>query len=368
MRTLGIIAEYNPLHSGHRYHFEESMRQAQASHALVVMSGNFVQRGEPAITDKFSRAEQAIHMGADLVIELPFIYAVSSADYFAAGAIRLLHESGVVDVVSFGSESADLKQLESAAQKLSDPYLKDALRTLMKNGVSYASAVEQYLEHALRAPNDILGVQYLKALRQLQSPIQTILIRRRGHYHDEELAVDFPSARAIRQAHRTGQLGEIDSPIFIEQLNQAIFSLLLTHDLSDINGMSEGIEHKLYKQAKMTHTLDALIESVRTPRFTQARVRRLLIHALAHYTKRDQEALKDEFYFRVLAYNEKGRALLKAIKQRHPERLIYKIPSFSKDPSLQRALHFDIVSSNLYYHLLQSAPEELRKPIHIKKD
>lgn len=368
MKTVGIIAEYNPLHRGHRYHFEQSMQQAEASHALVVMSGNFVQRGEPAITDKFTRAAQAIDMGANLVLELPFIHAVQSADFFAAGAVRMLHESGVVDTLAFGSESAELATLQQAARKLLDPDLKAHITSGMDQGLSYAQAVEHYLGTALRQPNDILAVQYLKALQALDSPIDPLLIHRQGVYHDETMEVRFPSATAIRKAHQRGMLREIEQPVFAEHLEQAIFSTLLTRDLSDIQGMSEGIEHRLKRQAARTHNLDELIDSVRTPRFTQARLKRLLMHCLMHYTRQDHTDLQRLFYFRVLAYNEKGHTLLKAIKDRHAERLIHKIPSFSPDERLQRILRFDIDSSNLYYYLQKSIPEQHRKPLRIKND
>ncbi|HHT20160.1 MAG TPA: nucleotidyltransferase family protein [Tissierellia bacterium] len=365
MKTLAIIAEYNPLHEGHRYHLEQSLRQGGASHSLILMSGNFVQRGEPAIEDKFSRAEQAIRMGADLVLELPYIYAQNSAEYFAEGAIRILNDSGVVDVLSFGSETADLDALKHSAKRLLEPDHAAEIKQLMSQGLSYARAVETRLGGASRRPNDILAIQYLRALIKHDSPIEPLQITRLGDYHDESLRPAYPSASAIRRAHRDGRLSRISQPIFWEDLSDMIFSRLITAELSDIHGMQEGIEHALKFAALNRHSLSELIEATRTPRFGLARLKRLLGHTLMGYTKKDQAELQQVVYFRPLAFNDRGRELLKQIKRQNPENFIPTLARYRGDPKIMRALRFDIISSNLYYHLQQSRPEQTRRPTYI---
>ena len=366
MKTLAIIAEYNPLHDGHRYHFQQSMDQSGASHSIILMSGNFVQRGEPAISDKFTRAAESVRMGADLVLELPFIYAVNSAEFFAEGAIRILNTSGVVDYLSFGSETADLENLSTSASRLLEPDHITQVRALMSQGLSYAGAVEQRLGQALRQPNDILAIQYLRALIRQHSPIRPMVIRRRGGYHNDSLATRFPSATAIRTAHRQGVLQDIEQPIFWEDLTDMIFARLLLHDISSIHGMREGIDDALKRAALHTNDLAELLEQCRTPRFSLARLRRLLIHSLMGYHSIDHSELQNTVYFRPLAFNTKGRQLLKKIKQQQPDRFIPTLSRYRGHDDIMRVLHFDIISSNLYYYLQQTGPEQARKAIYVK--
>ena len=365
-KTLAIIAEYNPLHEGHRYQFQQSLMQSGASHSLILMSGNFVQRGEPAITDKFERAEKAIGMGADLVLELPFIYAVNSAEYFAEGAVRILEASGVVDYLAFGSESGNVDRLKLMADRLLEPNHPREVKELMRQGLSYAQAVDRRLGHVSRQPNDILAIQYLRALKKVSSRIEPIAIPRIGAYHDDNLAVRYPSATAIRQAHRRGDLNDIRRPIYLDQLRDMIYGKLLLDPLSSIHGMSEGIEPALRQAALRTSTLEELMDSVRTPRFSLARLKRLFIHSLMNYQTSDQKAFQGVVYFRPLAFNAKGQDLLKQMKQRNPEIYIPNINRFQGDDLVQRALDFDIRSSNLYYHFQKTKPEQTRRPIIIK--
>ena len=366
MTTAAIIAEYNPLHAGHRFHFQETMRRTGADACLILMSGNFVQRGEPAISDKFTRAAQAVAMGADLVLELPFIYAVNSAEFFAAGAVRLLSASGVVNWLSFGSETADLDQLHATAERMLEPEHLPQVRQLMKQGLSYAKAVETRLGRPLKQPNDILAVQYLRALKDQASPIQPLTIKRRGSYHDDSIATDYPSASAIRQAHKDGRLNQISNPIYFEDLTDMIYGCLLRDDLSSIHGVKEGIQPALQRAALRTYRLSDLLDAIRTPRFSLARLKRLLIHCLMNYQAKDQAELQEVIYFRPLAFNTTGRRLLKVIKDRAPDCFIPTLARYQPDELTRRALAFDIQSSNIYYHLQGSGPEQARKAIYLK--
>ena len=221
MRIVGLIAEYNPFHNGHKYHIEKAKELANADYAVVVMSGNFVQRGAPAIIPKHLRAESALKSGADLVIELPVCYATGTAEQFAYGAVSLLDKLGCVDAICFGSECGDIDSLKNVAQLLcneSDEY-KDALQTCLRFGMSFPLARQNALDklypncnygQLLSEPNNILGIEYLKALYRLGSNIEPMTIRREvSHYHDTELQEQFSSASALRGTISDGNFAQL---------------------------------------------------------------------------------------------------------------------------------------------------------------
>ncbi|MDD3173479.1 MAG: nucleotidyltransferase family protein, partial [Herbinix sp.] len=213
MKVVGLITEYNPFHNGHKYHIEEAKRLTGADFAVIVMSGDFVQRGTPAIIDKYTRAEMALRNGVDLVLELPVCYATGSADFFARGAVSLLDKLGIVDFLCFGSESGDIKLLREAAQFLLETpeAFDDRLQAFLKDGLTYPAARAKALKHTLEAkeevneqalvqvltdPNNILGIEYIKALLRFNSSIQPITIKRiAAGYHDIHLS-EHPSQTA----------------------------------------------------------------------------------------------------------------------------------------------------------------------------
>ena len=208
MRVLGIISEYNPLHSGHIYHINASREKTSATHTLCVMSGQFVQRGEPAIADKWARTRMALNAGIDLVLELPVVFSCASAEIFAYGAVRTLHNTGVVDF-KFGSEQGEIGSLwRSASVLYEEPYeFKILLKQFLDEGLSFPAAREKALNSYLRElpenimdqSNNILAIEYLKALMHFRSSIQPITIKRRGSsYNNTEMASSFSSATAIR--------------------------------------------------------------------------------------------------------------------------------------------------------------------------
>ena len=189
MRIGGVVAEYNPFHNGHAYQLME-LRQAGATHIAVVMSGNFVQRGEPALLDKWTRAEAALLCGADLILELPLPYGAATAERFAFGAVSLLEGLGCVDLLGFGCESGDLPALQRAARAVEDPEVYEAVRERMAEGISFAAAREEAVRErwgeagdALRRPNDILAVEYLRQLGRLGSPIRPVAVGQIGRAH-----------------------------------------------------------------------------------------------------------------------------------------------------------------------------------------
>ena len=335
--AVGIIAEYNPFHAGHAHQISE-IKKFCGEEIVAVMSGSFTQRGEPAILDKWTRARLAVLGGADLVLELPFVKAVRSAQDFARGGIKLLESLGVVDTLAFGAEISEVGKLQPAASAFKKIFFTEKLHALMSQGISYAAAVTKILarvttldEKILRQPNTILAIEYLRALPEKISPL---LIERRGAaYDDLNLHEEFSSATAIRNAIRqpsppwqkirgddetlTTLRDEKLSGLVDEKfLFRPLLTKLLTTtaaDLRKIYGMTEGLEFRLLNAASTAKTFSELVTLCVGRRFTESRIRRLLLHTLLDVTDELIAELDGATCARVLAFNERGRALLKKI-------------------------------------------------------
>ena len=335
--AVGIIAEYNPFHAGHAYQLAQIKNFSDAP-IVAVMSGSFTQRGEPTILDKWTRSRLAVANGVDLVLELPFVSALRSAQDFARGGIRLLESLGVVDTLAFGAEVTDLSALKLAASVFDKKFFADELHALMSQGISYAAAVTKILarvttldEKILRQPNTILAIEYLRALPEKIFPL---LIERRGAaYDDLNLHEEFSSATAIRNAIRqpsppwqkirgddetlTTLRDEKLSGLVDEKfLFRPLLTKLLTTtaaDLRKIYGMTEGLEFRLLNAASTAKTFSELVTLCVGRRFTESRIRRLLLHTLLDVTDELIAELDGATCARVLAFNERGRALLKKI-------------------------------------------------------
>lgn len=312
MKVCGIVSEYNPFHYGHEYHIKQSKQVSEADLLVCVMSGNFVQRGEPAIINKWERAKIAVEQGCDLVFELPFIYATQSARYFAQGAMNCL-KLAKIDCLCFGSESNDLQRIREMAEHEID--LKEA----MLGGISCVSAHEN--EFGKMYANDILAINYLKAIKDTK--IIPYSIQRTNSYHETELGTQYSSATAIRRALwnkkdvTCATRLTIESPIYLEMLYPTIQLLLNTlpkSTLASLFMMDEGIENALVKNSVLPH-FDDFMNACISKRYTRSRIQRTLIHLLNHTTKDSVNQLPDINYLRVLAFNEKGKAYLKQLKK-----------------------------------------------------
>ncbi|MBR5513809.1 MAG: nucleotidyltransferase family protein [Ruminococcus sp.] len=329
MKISGIVCEYNPFHNGHKYHIEET-RKNGATHIIAVMSGNFVQRGDLAVADKFTRAEAAVNCGADLVIELPVQYSIAPAELFARGAVHLLHSLGVVDELSFGSECGDVRELISAAEALDKIANSPKIRELTEQGSTYARAVSAVLEElypeaaeVISQPNNVLGVEYIKAIRLFSSDISPFTVKRAGAGHDsDDTCESFASASYIRanMAESAEFLPEISSEIIsgdtadIKRLERAILYRLRTASLEEIRNTADcadGLAERIYS-AKNAVSLDEFFESVKTKRFTMARIRRIVLSLLIGITKEDMKKLPS--YGRIIALNSRGREILSLAK------------------------------------------------------
>ncbi len=349
MKVTGIIAEYNPLHCGHRYHMEVSREQTGADYLIVVMSGDYVQRGEPALLDKHVRTEMALRAGADLVLELPFPFCCSSAEDFASCAVSLLDSLGVVDFLSFGSEAGSSESLTSAARLLSDEpeEYRLALKNALAGGLSFSAARQKALEcclpggpaSVLGSPNNILGVEYIKALLRLGSSITPVTIPRAGDgYHETQVnANTFPSATALRLLIRESRLSSLSGLVpdevlpllqtgrflFPEDLSQILNYRILTalpESYQSFSGFSRELSDRLAGCSWQAASWEGRIFQLKTKNYTYARISRALLslvldcrgEELIHWRQSGSPAP----FARILGFRKKAGPLLSAIKSR----------------------------------------------------
>ena len=362
MKTAGIICEFNPFHEGHRL-LIDSVKRAGADSIVCVMSGDYVQRGEPAFLDKFERACDAVRGGADLVLELPCVYALNSADYFARGGIRILKGLGVVDTLAFGSESGDVSALLDAAKALSreDSSFSERIKTYLAQGMNYPKAYSLAAEEVLgedarllQEPNNTLALCYLREIIAQDAQIDCFTIKRSFPY----------SASSLRK--ESGTDAELE-----DRLYSIIKQRLLCIDadeLSRIAEVSEGLENRLKAEAVQSSCLDDLIKRVKTSRYTYAKISRILMQILLEIDKdliglaEDSEAT----YAKVLALNEKGAQLLKAAQEKGNITIYSNInKEIPKDAAEEKIIGLDIKSSDIYSVLCGRAINEFSDRVRI---
>ena len=381
MNVAGIIAEYNPLHNGHIYHLDQTRKQSGADYVIVLLSGNFVQRGEPACADKLTRAGWALNAGADLVLELPSIYSVGNAERFSLGAVRTLESSGVVTSLSFGCEETDLRILYRLSEILSAP--SDAfgrsIHEHLSKGLSFPRAqaealrsigTDPRLTEALEKPNNILGIEYLKALRMTRSAIRPIAIRRNdAGYHSVCIGGMFSSSSAIRKALHEKDLSVLASmPSFVSgtllyndgyPIETDAFSSMILYALRNMNpeqirevpDIAEGIENLLIREAVHCCTVSELLKAVKSKRYTLARIKRILICSILGITNsliRETMHGNDGLYLRVLGFQEGSEHLLSVISQRATAPMIVrKADEQNCSDTIRRNLSVDAYSTDL---------------------
>ncbi|MCK9479680.1 MAG: nucleotidyltransferase [Firmicutes bacterium] len=360
MKVLGIIAEYNPFHFGHLYQIKKAKQLSGCDYTVAVMSGNFVQRGEPAICDKWSRAKMALLCGIDLVIELPVCYSTQSAEYFAAGGVKLLSSIGV-DFVGFGAENDNINELATAAKILSkeSDEFKEQLSKNLKSGANFPKAREEAaalfgVNNVLSSPNNILGVEYIKAIYKNSLDITPIAVKRKGSMHDGGGSALF-IRNNIKQAkkHMPAKAYEVfkdefakgKAPITLDRLEIAAMSclrLIPTNKLANISGISEGLENRIKRAAHMHGTINEVLAEIKTKRYVHSRLRRIIINCLLGITHSDVK--EPPKYIRVLGLNEKGRRILAKTKEKSSIPIITKVADAKKSNMLQ----LDISATNLY--------------------
>ena len=342
MKITGIVAEYNPFHNGHKTMIEKC-RSSGTTHIVAVMSGNFVQRGSVAVMDKRSRTAAALQSGVELVLELPVPWATASAETFAYGGVSVLNGLGCVDALSFGAECAEADLLCTAAQAVQDPEVDAKVKEELDGGVSYpvarALAVRSKygdtIAEVLDQPNNILAVEYIKALERLQSNMKVEPIARVGGVHDALTPTEeFASASSLRIMLERGDTRAYDympaasveefqklkavrrAPVSVDDSERALLSRLRTlskEDIAKAPDVSEGLENRIYNAIQSATSLQELYDIVKTKRYTHSRIRRI-VNAL--YLGISPEDRKMEVpYIRVLGFNERGRDVLKAAKE-----------------------------------------------------
>lgn len=365
-KTAAIIAEYNPFHNGHRLHIARTKALGGAENIVVIMSGNFVQRGECAICDKFTRTRMALAGGADLVLELPLPFACAGAETFARGGVGLADALGCVDVLSFGMECGDVEQLIAAAGAVSDDALKPELDRLLSEGKSFAAARTEAVRRVYGddvaevfcMPNNTLAVEYIRALQRLGSGILPVGIPREGAAHDAETACgNIASATAVRCMMIDNRLEEAGrympesaftelkqaveagkAPADIRQCERAILSRLrgMTREqMALLPDISEGLENRIHDCVRNACSLEELYTAVKSKRYSHARIRRIVLSAFLGIRKEHSAQLG---YIRILGMNEKGKRLLSVAKPKLPLITSYKqthaLPPEAKDQYL----------------------------------
>lgn len=386
--VLGIIAEYNPFHNGHLYHILESKKLAKTDYTVVVMSGNFVQRGNTSLVDKWTKTEMALNCGADLILELPTIYSISSAENFAEGAVKLLDSLGIIDIFSFGNEHCDISVLDDIANVLyKEPKeYSNLLSRELQKGLSFPKARENALmlylndirryASVLSSPNNILGVEYLKALKRGKSFMQPLAINRYGaSYNSTSTHNGFASATAIRDLVKKRDFIEVakvmpkapfnllKNCIFkgkyvpdISRFEKEIlykFRTMSTQDIGNLPDVNEGLDVVLKKAANSCNTLTEFFNITKTRRFTQTRLQRVCLYALLDITKKDMLiSKKNSPYVRVLGFNKKGKELVSEIHRLNPKLpIVTSVKKFMDSNSnkiSKSMLEVDIKATNIY--------------------
>lgn len=359
-----VICEYNPFHNGHKYQLEQMKKNSDA--VICIMSGDFVQRGSASVYDKFTRAKAALLSGADLVIMLPCAYSLSPAEIFAFGGVSLCDSLGIVGSLYFGSECGSISELSEAAKiLLGEPVeVSEKIRELLAGGISYpaarAKAFSEFIAPAvLKEPNNILAIEYIKALMRLESKINPITIMRRtaGH-HDVTASEGIASATAIRRfisdkedfhdyvPENVYELYKSSTPANIENLYSVLAYTLRTksaQELSRINEVAEGLENRLKSSVYQCKSYSELAVFVKSKRYTQSKINRILLSVLLNIDKNLPKSKPE--YIRVLGMNKKGMELLSEIKRKSRLPIITKTADYK---GLCASFEADILASDLY--------------------
>ncbi len=440
MKTLGIITEYNPFHNGHLYHLFKAKEITRADYVIAVMSGNFLQRGEPAIINKWTRTNMALNAGVDLIIELPFVFSTQDANGFAFGAVKLLDSFQIIDYLCFGCETDDFDTLYPISNFLhNEPQkYKELIKDISKNGNEFpkarAQALCEYhrifridglkkvspseLSILLKHPNNILALEYIKHLLNLKSKIKPIAIKRMGaSYHQKNIKGKISSATSIRNEilnilspPKTDlfmlndkikstippsgfyvlekELKEGRGPITLDSYRQYILATLRrmsVEDISRIQGVIEGLENRIKKASLRSCTVEQLINSIKTRRYTRTKIQRIILHLMISLSKEDVTIFNKcgPLYARVLGFSKKGKTLLRTIKKNSSVPLISKLSNYLRQTiseennniqnRLIKMLNYDILATDIYVLGNKKAEDRVARldfthKIAIKKD
>ena len=384
-KVVGIIAEYNPFHNGHSYHIQNTKALTGADLVVSIMTGNFTQRGNTSVVDKWEKTKMALNGGADLVIELPTIYSISSAENFANGAVKILKTLGIVDSISFGMEADDISTLNNIANVLyvEPPEYKAILEHELSKGNSFPKARENALmmylndikryANVLKGSNNILAIEYLKALKKQKSNLVPIGVKREKVYYNSTKIIDeYASATGIRNLLLHNQLEEVRKVVpaktyslLLNNIRQGTYVLDITaynneiiyklrsmtvKEIANLPDVNEGLEYLIKDASNKTNNLIELINKIKSKRYTQTRVQRILLYALLGITKKDMEISKKMTpYIRVLGCSENGKMLLSQINSK--AKVITSFKKFektNKNRKIKRMLEIDKKATDIY--------------------
>lgn len=385
MNACGLIVEYNPFHNGHVYHIDQAKSVSHADCMIAVMSGSFLQRGEPAIIDKYHRTKAALNVGIDIVLELPFVYAVQNSDYFAQGAVQILHNIGVSSIC-FGSESGDISTFLQSYDnyKKKEQQFNQQLKMELANGLSYPEASKLAYQQIglststmdLTKPNNILGFSYVKSILDQKYPIEPLTIERsKNQFHDEDITSRIASATSIRKKlleqekltsdtidtmpeETTIQLNKYKDQngtwhhweLYFPFLQYRVQSMSLSQ-LKEVHGVIEGLEHRIKQTANQATSFYNWIELIKTKRYTWTRLQRIFAHILIHSTKDEILPLLHSPipYIRILGFNQNGKRYLNKVKK---DLSVPIVTNFRKN--MNPLLHLEERASQAYYSILDT--------------
>lgn len=386
-KVLGIIAEYNPFHNGHLYHLENSKKLTDCDYTIAIISGNFTQRGSTSLIDKWEKTKAVLLNDVDLVIELPVLYSISSAENFADGSVKILNSLGIVNYLSFGTETSNINALDKIAEILyNEPQgYKKILSNELKTGLSFPKAREnaliKYLNdnsylNILSSPNNILGIEYLKALKRQNSDIKPITISRtQVDYNSTKISNNIASATAIRNFVKNKNFDIIKNLVPESTYSVLMNNIKSGHIITDISifekeilyilrrmsieeiatlpDISEGLEFAIKNAVNSCNSISELLNSAKSKRYTTTRIQRILLYALLGITKSDMKISKSSLpYIRVLGFNENGKKLISEISKKNPNiKIITSVKKFidcNIDDNLKLMLSKDIFATNVY--------------------
>jgi predicted nucleotidyltransferase len=440
MKILGIITEYNPFHNGHLYHLFKAKEITGADHVIAIMSGNFLQRGEPAIINKWARTKMTLNAGVDLIIELPFVFSTQDANGFAFGAVKLLDSLQIIDYLCFGCETDNLDTLYSISNFLHiEPQeYKELIVYNCKSGYEFPKTRSQTicdyhrifgidglekisdleLSKLLKYPNNILALEYIKHLLNLESKIKPVAIKRMGaSYHQKNITGKISSATSIRNEILNNlspskadlfmlndkikstippsgfsvlvrELREGRGPITLDSYRQYILATLRRmslEDISRIHGVTEGLENRIKKASLKSYTIEQLINSIKTRRYTRTKIQRIILHLMMNLSKKDVKIFNrcGPLYARILGFSKKGKTLLRTIKKNSSTPLISKLSNYLRQTiseennnvrnRLIKMLDYDILATDIYVLGNKKAEDRVARldfthKIVIKKD
>ena len=379
-KRIGIIAEYNPFHNGHLYQIQKAKELTGADTVITVMSGNFTQRGDTSLINKFEKAKIALQNEVDMVIELPTIYSISSAENFALGGVKILNEIGNIDYLVFGIEEENLEKLQAIADVLvnEDDEFKRNIKEELDKGNSYPKAREivlkkvlssENVENIMQKPNNILAIEYLKALKTTNSKIKPFAIKRKNTMHnDENINESYASGTYIRKLFIENNFNEIKKVVpkytyerLLELKNQGTYvssindfsdiviykiRTMTKEEISQIADVNEGLENSIKLASTTCKTIDEIIDKVSTKRYTKTRISRILTYILLDITKSEMEQSKNaNQYIRVLGINKKCEGILKKINN---DKLITSLKKFEENNGENQLLNIDKKATEIY--------------------